>query len=281
MNPARVVPLAAALALVTGGCTIGTDDEMAPPPTRTITATPSASPPPAPASVPVGHADVSPTDVVWAQASVLHVERRSVDLAPVNVEAFVVVPGGVFVLSEGRLWFTDLSRLRATGQTGVVGLKVNPDASRLVVTAVESADQVDHAYATATGNAVEGQVTPASPDDRLGRSVDVEVHGDTVTEVTAGEGRFTARRGPGRFGVAFTAAGAPIPYDATSGSRVEVRDLPGSFELAGWTKGTRFYGLADRRGAAYAVVSCDLGQRRCTRLGTASGSEPVVFGTGK
>ena len=56
------------------------------------------------------------------QGSVLHVGRQQVDLSPIEIEAFVVVPGGVFLLSQGELWFTDLARVRGTGQTDVTGV---------------------------------------------------------------------------------------------------------------------------------------------------------------
>ncbi len=49
-----LVPLVAGLVLATAGCEPGTDDELAPAPTRTVTASPSQSAPPAPATIPVG-----------------------------------------------------------------------------------------------------------------------------------------------------------------------------------------------------------------------------------
>ena len=117
----------AAVLVLTTGCELGQDDEMVPP-TRTVTASPSPDTTVAPQTMPVGQGDVSPTDVVWAQGNVLHVGRRSVDLSPVGIDAFVVVPGGVFVLHMGELWFTDLSRLRGTGLTNVTALGVTADA---------------------------------------------------------------------------------------------------------------------------------------------------------
>ena len=74
MSRRTVGLLTAVLVVLAGGCATGTDDEMAPPPTRTITATPSQSVAPAPATIPVGHGDVSPDDIVWAQDSTLHVD---------------------------------------------------------------------------------------------------------------------------------------------------------------------------------------------------------------
>ena len=63
----------------------------------------------------------------------LHVGDRQVDLAPVEVDAFVVVHGGVFVLGGGELWFTDLARLRGTAQTEVTDVQVTAAADRLEV----------------------------------------------------------------------------------------------------------------------------------------------------
>ncbi len=127
------VVLVAALLLVTTGCEVGTDDEMAPAPTKTITATPSQSVAPAPATIPVGTAKISPTDSVWADGSVLHVGRQQVDLSPIEIEAFLVVPGGVFLLSQGELWFTDLTKVKGTGQTDVTGVRTNAAGTVLVV----------------------------------------------------------------------------------------------------------------------------------------------------
>ncbi len=156
------------LALVlTAGCTLGEDDEMVPP-SRTVTASPSPDTTIAPASVPVGEGPVSPTEVVWAQGSALHVGSRLVDLSPVGIDAFVVVPGGVFVLSTGELWFTDLSRLRGTGLTGVTALGVTADAKRVLVTGEMSGAVATYAYDTGTGQAVSSEgLRPVSAEERL------------------------------------------------------------------------------------------------------------------
>jgi hypothetical protein len=162
---ARAALLAATLLLATG-CTIGEDDEMVPP-TRTVTASPSPDVTAAPASVPVGDGDVSPDDVVWAQGSALHVGRRSVDLSPAALEAFVVVPGGVFAVASGELWFTDLARLRGTGLTGVTGLQTTAGADRILVT-LGGAGGTTYAFDTATGQSVSPDgVVPLTPEDRL------------------------------------------------------------------------------------------------------------------
>jgi hypothetical protein len=172
----RASLLVAAVVVLVTGCATGTDDELAPPPTRTITATPSQSLAPAPATVPVGTGDVSPSDVVWAQGTVLHVGRRQADLEPLEIDSLVVVEGGVFVLSGGELWFTDLARLRGTAQTEVTGLRTNADASRLEVTDTRSGTPVAQGYDTRTGKAVRGDVDTLTPAER-GREPDVRPAG--------------------------------------------------------------------------------------------------------
>ena len=158
--------LAAVLVLSTG-CTLGEDDEMVPP-SRTVTAAPSPDTTAAPQAVPIGNGDVSPADVVWAQGTVLHVGTRTVDLSPVGIDAFVVVPGGVFVLNGDELWFTDLSRLSGTGLAGVTALGVTSDATRLLVTGQESGAAPAYAYDTGTGRAVSSEgLEPESPEERL------------------------------------------------------------------------------------------------------------------
>jgi hypothetical protein len=243
----------AGLLVLTAGCHVGTDDELAPAPTRTVTATPSQSVAPAPATVPVGDGEVSPADVVWAQGGVLHVGRRQVDLAPIDVEAFVVVRGGVFVLADGELWFTDLERLRGTGQTEVTKVRISEDADLLAVTDTRSGQPLEQGYDTRTGKAIRGKVDTRTP-----------------AQARAGSGRFEVR----------TRAGATSVVDTDSGRPVEVAGLPATFELGGWTGDSAFYGLAGT-GAHRSVVGCDLVQHRCTTAGSVSGSDPVVFGTGK
>ena len=240
--------------LLAGGCTTGTDDELAPPPTRTVTATPSQSLAPAPATIPVGQGDVSPTDVVWAQGGVLHVDRRQVDLSPTDVEAFVVVPGGVFVLSGGELWFTDLARIRGTGQTDVTRVRTSADADRLEVVDTRSGHPAAQGYDTRTGRAVRGAVETQTPAER--------------------------RHGPGRFEVR-TGAGPTSVVDVQTGRPVRVAGLPQSFELGGWAGDSHFYGVAGTSGGTRSVVTCDLVRHRCTPTGRVTGSDPVVFGTGK
>ena len=124
--------LVALLVTLTSGCELGEDDEMAPKPTRTVTRSP------APGArcrraCRSGEGDVSPASVVWAQESTLHFGTSQVDVAPMRIDSFVVVPGGVFFVSRGELWFTDLSRVRATGLMGVTRVSTTRDADALRV----------------------------------------------------------------------------------------------------------------------------------------------------
>jgi hypothetical protein len=243
-----------ALASLLAGCTIGgPDDETAPPPTRTVTASPSASLPPAPATIPVGHGDVGPSDTVWAQGSVLHVGRRAVDLSPTDVGAMVVVPGGVFVLAEGELWFTDLTRIRGTGQTDVTGVTVSEDADRLVVVDTRAGKPLAQGYDTATGRAVRGDVDTLPP-----------------AEVV---------NGPGRFRVQNSSRSARVVDSA--GRTLQVAGLPEVLEVGAWTSDSTFLGLAGPEGGERSVVRCDLTKRRCATAGRAQGTDRVVFGTGR
>ena len=158
--------LVAVLVASTSACEIGQDDEMAPAPRRTITATPSPHQA-LPGSVPVGEGEVSSADVVWAQGNQLHVGKRTVDLSPVGIDAFVVVPGGVFVLHSGELWFTDLAMLRGTGLAGVTSLAVTADGTRILVSDAEDGVPT-RAYDTSTGMEVGSQgLKPESPEERL------------------------------------------------------------------------------------------------------------------
>ena len=96
----------------------------------------------------------------------LHVGGDQADLSPVDIEAFVVVHGGVFVLAEGELWFTDLARLRGTGQTEVTGLQVSADASKLDVVDTRGGTAESQGYDTRTGKAIRGEVDTQTPAER-------------------------------------------------------------------------------------------------------------------
>ena len=239
----RLVAGLAALAtlLASSGCEMGQDEELTPKPRRTVTRTPSPEPAPVPSSVPVGQGDVSPGDVVWAQGNVLHVGKRAVDLATVGVDAFVVVPGGVYVLFSGEVWFTDLTKLRGTRLTGVTGLGATADRSRVVVSRRDGDGTGVHAYDTRSGEVVDGaDVQAASAQELLGDVRGVEV---------------TRKRFRGA--------------------------VPQVFEPVGRAGRSRVYGLAGGASAPTAVTSCELTRRTCTRLGAVDPADPVVFGSGK
>jgi hypothetical protein len=241
------------LVLLASGCQVSTDDELAPAPTRTVTATPSPSLAPAPATVPVGDGAVSPADIVWAQGSVLHVGQQQVDLAPIDVDAFVVVQGGVFVLADGELWFTDLRRVRGTASTEVTQVRISGDAARLAVTDTRSGHPLVQGYDTKTGKAIRGEVDTLTPQQ--------------------------LRAGPGRFEV-HTGAGGTTVVDSGTGREVRVAGLSSTFELGAWSGDSAFYGVAGT-GAKRSVVGCDLVRHVCTTKGRVTGSEPLVFGIGK
>lgn len=269
--------LVTALVGFSAGCATGNDDEMAPPPSP-VTSAPSASPIAGPTVLPVGNGKVTRADTVWAQGGLLHVDRRSVDLSPVRIDAFVVTGGGVYLLSNGELWFTDLSRLRGTGLTGVSSLGVTADGARLLVTT----DAATDAYDTRTGRSVSSEgLEPLSAQQRLGTAVGVDTDGTRVIVRPTGKGRLSGRTGSGRFGVALTRVGTPVAFDTGTGQRVRLRGtVPRNLELAGWTTPVSFYGLAGRRGATMSVVSCNVRTRICVSLGRVIGTDPVLFGTG-
>ncbi len=278
---AALVLLVAVPAMVLSGCTLGEDDEMVAP-TRTITGSPSPEPRAVPAAVPVGKGSVGPTDVVWAQGNALHVGTRTVDLSPVSIDAFVVAPGGVYLLDGKNVSFTDLERVRATGLTGVTALGATADASRLEVVTEDGGPPASSVYDTRTGNLSDEEVSVASAQARLGRPVGVDVTGERVDLVPPDSGELRGWQGPGRYGVAVTRAGEPVAFDSRTRTRVDLgENLPQQFELAGWTDESTFYGVDFSRHGPAAVVACGLADGwSCTRQGEVSRSEPVIFGSG-
>lgn len=121
----RLAALASVVALALTACGVP-DDEAARPPA-------SAAPMPLDhlAPLPVGKAELGPGDRVRARGSTLVVDGRVVDLAPMRVDEFVAVHGGVFFRNGTELWFTDLDRARATGYSDVESLAASPDGRRL------------------------------------------------------------------------------------------------------------------------------------------------------
>jgi hypothetical protein len=244
--------LVAGLALT--GCRVTSqDDETAPPTPPTTSSSPAQPAQALPATVPVGHGDVGPDDVVWAQSGTLHVGTQQWDLSPLRVESFVVVPGGVFFLSDAELWFTDLVRARATGVTAATRLVSTAQGSTVRVTAGNPS--ATHAWDTTTGRSVPVQGEPEPP--------------------------VAGRRGPGSFGLLGT-DGDPLRVHRTGSQRpVRLRGVVGDgFRLVRWPSGTTFYGLALDKGRPSVVLGCDLATRTCTASGRVAQDHPVVFESG-
>jgi len=259
--------LVALLVTLTSGCELGEDDEMAPKPTRTITKSPA---PEVPASVPTGEGDVAPSSVVWAQESTLHFGASQVDVAPLRIDSFVVVNGGVFFISRSELWFTDLSRVRATGLMGVTRVSTTRDADALRVDLARGSDAV-YAYDLSTGESVPpAQVVPAT---------DADLRGTAERLVLPPAGAVEARRGPGPFGLVGGDGGKLVVYDAATRRRIGLKGAVGSgFKLVRWQDGNKFFGVAlGEDGNPQAVVSCDISKRRCTKLGEPDPDRSLVF----
>lgn len=133
--------------LAASGCASTPDDEATRP---TVTTTVTQAPEPRPTPIaPVSHPP-STTAVAWAQGSRLHVGDRVADLGPMSVDAFAVTRGGVFVLSRGRLWLTDLVEVHDTGYSRVRSLSVSPDGRYLGFVDLPSFVREPHAVAVAT-----------------------------------------------------------------------------------------------------------------------------------
>ena len=114
-------------ALVLGGCG-APDDETARP--RATTTLPPELPKDLPL-LPVGRGDVGPGDTVSARGSTLVVNGKRVSLAPMRIDEFAVVQGGVFFRNGLELWFTDLSRARATGFGDVGSVVASTDGRKM------------------------------------------------------------------------------------------------------------------------------------------------------
>lgn len=109
------------------GCQTQPDDELVRPEVTTTLAPELPGLP----SLPVGSGPVRPSDDVSVEGSTVRVGERSVPLAPLRVDAYAVVRGGVFFLNGDELWFTDLSRAQPTGFTDVASLASSPDGRRI------------------------------------------------------------------------------------------------------------------------------------------------------
>ena len=118
--------LTVVLAATLGAC--GAPDDETERPTATTTLPPEV--PTDLADLPVGHGKVGPGDRVRAHGNTLRVNGRAIDLAPLQVNDFAVVEGGVFFRNETELWFTDLGRAEPTPYTDVQSLVASPDGRR-------------------------------------------------------------------------------------------------------------------------------------------------------
>ena len=259
--------LVALLVTLTSGCELGEDDEMAPKPTRTVTKSPASR---VPTRVPTGEGDVSPSSVVWAQESTLHFGTSQVDVAPLRIDSFVVVPGGVFFVSRSELWFTDLSRVRATGLMGVTRVSTTREADALRVDLATGPDAV-YAYDLGTGESIPpAQAVPAA---------DADLRGTTRQVVLPPGGAVEARGGPGRYGLVGGDGGQLVVYDTATRKRVPLKGVVGSgFKLVRWQGGNMFFGVAlVENGNPLAVMSCNLSRRSCTKVGEPDPDRSLVF----
>jgi hypothetical protein len=268
----------AALVTLTSACELSQDDEMAPRPKRTVTKSPA---PQAPSSVPVGEGSISPRAVVWAQDSTLHFGTRQVDLSPLNIDSFVVVAGGVFFLTRGELWFTDLSRARGTGLTGVDRLSTTPDAGALRVE-VDGGSGPDKAFAydVDTGKSIPPeQAEPATDADLRGTREQLVLRSTTSDGATS-EAPVDLRLGPdGRYGVVGGDGGGLVVIDATTRKRVTLTDVVGTgFKLVRWQNAIAFFGLAlGNEGKPVAVMNCNLSRGSCATWGKIVPDRSLVF----
>lgn len=272
-----------ALVVTTSGCRVGADDEMVAP-ARTVTAAPMPQATIAPTSVPVGDGEVSRSVAVWAQDSTLRFGPEQVSLFPRRIESLVVVQGGVFLLDQGALWFTDLVRVRDTGLRDVTEVAADSDADTLLVTRSTAPGQTERlAYELENGVATDvAEVRPATVADLRGTPAQVSVRpaADAAASLSAVPPR-SARLGPGEYGVLDEAEGELVAFASATGARIPLKGVVGTgFELVRWTSGSTFYGVAEKAGRPVAVISCDLDDRRCRSLGDVVPDLPLVFETG-
>jgi hypothetical protein len=179
----------------------------------------------------------------------------------------------------GELWFTDLSRARATGLTDVARVSTTPDADALRVELSTGSD-AEYAYDLDTGEAMTpAKAVPATDADLRGPEKMVVLHpgrpgpDDPVTPVKA-------LIGPGSFGFGIVGGnGEPlVVFDTVTRERIPLAGVAGSgFKLVRWQGASDFFGLAvgeDEK--PLAVQRCSLDSRRCTTVGKPDpGSTPV------
>lgn len=269
------------LAMV-AGCSAGEDDDLTRPP-RTA-GSPSPRTAGVPTSVPVGAGEVSPSDAVWAQDNELHIASTVIDVSPLRIDSFVVVRGGVYLVDDGRLWFTDLSRARDTGLTGVTRLSVTRDDSVVrVELSAGSPPATAVAFAAGDGSSVPmTDAVPATVADRLGAPVRVSLSSGRAGRASSPpQAPEPARRGPGSYGLVGGDGGPLVAFDARTRQPVRVAQPLGTgFELVRWTGGSTFYGLALAQGKPLGIIGCDLDARTCTTYGRVRTGLPLVFESG-
>jgi len=270
--------LVAVLVMITSGCELSQDDEMAPRPTKTITksAKPdTATTTPVPKTLPVGQGKITPQAVAWAQESTLHYGTRQVDVSPLRIDSFVVVAGGVFFLSRRELWFTDLSRVRGTGFAGVTRVSTTADAGALRVD-LGTGSGGGYAYDLSSGKSVSAdEVVPATDEDLRGTAEQVALRPAGSGEAAA---PVEARRGPGNFGIVGGDGERLAVFDARTSKRVPLTGVLGNgFQLVRWQGGVAFFGVALEDGNPLAIVSCNLSSRSCTNFGKPEPGISLVF----
>lgn len=82
--------------------------------------------------IPVGSATIARDAVVWSRGKVLHVDDATIDVGRV-IDALAPARGGVYFLASGRMWFTDLERVRPTPVRGILDLHTSADGRYLGV----------------------------------------------------------------------------------------------------------------------------------------------------
>ena len=238
--------LVATLVLAGAGCSSTPDDETARP---TMTTTVTQAPEPRPTPIAPVSDPPSTTAVAWAQGSRLHVGDTEADLRPMSVDAFAVTRGGVFVLSRGRLWLTDLVEVHDTGYRRIRSLTVSPDGRYLGFVDLPSFAReprsvaVATVYDTETGRPVLGSTVgmgDATKDDLPDLYEDAEPEPLGFLD----DGRFVARTPSGLYAYPLR-GGRPRRLSG---------DLVSTSTQAGTTVGTdkvvgpeRRYGLSDPR----------------------------------
>lgn len=122
----------AACAVLLAGCAGGTDDELQPRPTPTVTVT--ADPvQQLPEQLDLASDLDFTEEVVWASGTDLHVGGRTVGLAPLQPEELVVLPTGILVRTGTDVWFTAGRQAQGLPLPPVTSLGLSDDGSQVVL----------------------------------------------------------------------------------------------------------------------------------------------------